>query len=365
MEGMPAHKKTASDIPPLPDVFDDDGRSTPTPIVGSRRMVVEVEEDETLPTESNVRAVDIDMEEKETVAPEKGEDEQFVADLPSPSIPAPSMSDSEMSDLPKPFSRPEAISRIVPPPSIPRPIEPPVADVSPVEDPVEPEPELVAVDEPSLPDFFTNPEPQDDAPLKINGLPIQDMTQTEQTPEEKMLEETVPQAYISETREIAKEVRSEKRNMLVTISIVVGAILVVVGLGGLALSTIISKPSPTVSTAATPKATTQPVASTTPVASASATPTASTTSKPLKVNVYNGTTIKGLAAKEAAILKDAKMTLGTVGNGDPKLAGTIIVPTGKKEVGTQIEGLLTGFTFKITESATATEISVTLGEPTP
>ena len=68
------------------------------------------------------------------------------------------------------------------------------------------------------------------------------------------------------------------------------------------------------------------------------------------------------AAKEAAVLKAAGFTTGTVGNGKPENAGTIVVAPTYKGLVSEIQTLLKDFTFTVKEDAKMTTIQVTLGE---
>ncbi|PWU23864.1 hypothetical protein C5B42_01540 [Candidatus Cerribacteria bacterium 'Amazon FNV 2010 28 9'] len=147
--------------------------------------------------------------------------------------------------------------------------------------------------------------------------------------------------------------------MLVSIFIILGMVLVAAGIVGLYVMTKKSSDQPI----ATPAPQATPVPTPTVVV-ATPTPTPDPALlKSVKVNVLNGTTTKGLAAKEAAVLKSAGFTLGTVGNGSPSDAGTISVPTGKTAIADAIKAALTGFTFTVTEDAKATQVTVTLGAP--
>lgn len=186
---------------------------------------------------------------------------------------------------------------------------------------------------------------------------------TAQSPEQQILEAAVPQAFVGEANEVATEVKKERKGVLVTFFIILGMILLAGGIVGLFLvsskkgeTTIVSTPQ----VAATPAPTPSPkvIVSTETIASASA-----ELKQSVKVNVLNGTAIKGLAAKEAAVLKQNGFTLGTVGNGNPALAGTIVVPTEKLVLGEEIKALLSDFTFTVTEDSKVSAITVTLGEP--
>jgi hypothetical protein len=185
-----------------------------------------------------------------------------------------------------------------------------------------------------------------------------------QSSETQVLEEVIPQAFVGEVREVAREVKQEKKSALVTTFLILGMILVAAGVVGLyILGTKKSgTPAPTPTPTPTPlQATPTPtptVIINTATESAELTPVTD-----LKVNVFNGTTIKGLAAKEAAVLKKAGYTIGNVGNGDPTKAGTITVPTGETAAATGIQSALSKFTFTVKEDAKATSITVVLPEP--
>ncbi len=175
-----------------------------------------------------------------------------------------------------------------------------------------------------------------------------------------------PQAVVGEINDAAGEGGSNKK--LIGIILMVLAVLIL-AIGGLFLyarnlfsPTSVPTPSPEV--VATPRPT--PVSTPTPVASASATPLPASESaalkKKVKVDVLNGTKIAGLATKQAAVIKAAGFVTGTVGNGDAADAGTIVVAPTYKALVIEIQNALKEFTFKVTEDAKATSITVTLGE---
>ncbi len=223
--------------------------------------------------------------------------------------------------------------------------------------------------EQKLPSFFV--EGEDQALTKEDETPpaVDTTVSMPQTPEEKMLETVVPQAFVGEVSQVAREVKQEKKGTLVTFFIILGMILVAVGAVGLYIlsvkkNTQVVTPAPT--SQPTPVAQATPAATPTVIvttATGSAVPTTSSPTTKLKVNVLNGTKVKGLAAKEAALLKKAGYVLGTVGNGDPGKAGTITVPTGSSSVAEGIKSILSNFTFTVSEDPKAKDITVTLGDP--
>jgi hypothetical protein len=210
-----------------------------------------------------------------------------------------------------------------------------------------------ATSEPALPSFFA----QD---LQSNVAPV---TPGQMDTPLNTIESTMPQAVVGEINQEASGGGGKK---ILGIVLVIVA-LIVLAVGGLILYAKnlfapVPLPTPTPTTAATPSVT--PSTGPTPVASGSATASQSAElKKKVKVDVLNGTTTAGLAAKQAAVLKAAGFTTGTVGNGTPANAGTIVVAPANKALATEITTLLKEFTFTITESAKATTIQVTLGEP--
>lgn len=224
--------------------------------------------------------------------------------------------------------------------------------------------------EPKLPSFFAENSRKvetvadEQVSEHHNVVPVASMS-APQSEETKVLEAIVPQAFVGEVREVAKEVKQEKKSALVTFFIILGMLLVAGGV--IALYILGTKkadgpsatPAPTPIVEATPNLTPTVIVNTATPSGELTTPTTD-----LKVNVFNGTAIKGLAAKEAAVLKKAGYTIGNVGNGDPTKAGTITVPTGETAVAQGIQAALADFTFTVTEDAKATSITIVLDEPT-
>lgn len=175
-----------------------------------------------------------------------------------------------------------------------------------------------------------------------------------------------PQAVVGEINEAA-DGDSGSNKKLIGIILMVLAVLIL-AIGGLFLyarnlfsPTSVATPIPEV--VATPRPT--PVPTATPAASASATLSASESAalkKKVKVDVLNGTKISGFATKQAALLKTAGFTTGTVGNGKAEEAGTIVYPAAYKGLVTEIKATLKDLTFTASESAKATSIVVTLGQ---
>ncbi|MEP7166643.1 MAG: LytR C-terminal domain-containing protein [Candidatus Woesebacteria bacterium] len=205
---------------------------------------------------------------------------------------------------------------------------------------------------PSLPSFFAED-------LQPNVVPV--YSEPADTPL-NTIEATMPQAVVGEIHQEAQRGNGKK---IVGIVLMILA-LIVLAIGGLVLYAKnlfapVALPTPT----PTPEATMHPTPtlSPTPAASSSATASASAElKKKIKVDVLNGTKTVGLAAKEAAILKTAGYVMGTVGNGKPENAGTIIVPPAYRALANDIVSLLKDFTFTVTENAKFTSIQVTLGE---
>lgn len=326
------HKKVSISEPPIdhiPDIFDEDGASSVIPSVkpGRGPTVVEVED------------ITIDVVEPDLSVPTIPEMPEEENDLPTPTVPfVPRSTPSE----PELVSVPESDE-------LSKESTAPMYSVRSNGQDVEPQ----------LPSFFTQsttaPVSQTIQEEESNVRSVQDTT---------MLEAMVPQAFVGEVREVATEAKQEKKGALVTFFIIVGMILVAGGVVGLYListhkSTPAPSPSPIVDATPLP---TPVVVVNTATSSAQTIGGESATTK-LKVNVLNGTTTKGLAAKEAAVLKKSGYVIGETGNGDPKLKGTIIVPTGQTDVATGIQSALSGFTFTVKEDAKATSITVVLGEP--
>lgn len=186
--------------------------------------------------------------------------------------------------------------------------------------------------------------------------------------QDKTLETAVPQAFVSEVREVASEVKRERKGTLVTIFILLGMVLVAGGVVGLFVMNT-KKQEGTVTPTASPVSESEATPSPTPtiiIDTESQTPEASVSAevkKEVKVDVLNGTAIKGLAAKEAANLRKAGFSIGAVGNGEPSKAGTIVVPEGKLALGEEIKAVLANYTFTVSQDAQVSVITVTLGEP--
>lgn len=319
----------------IPDIFDEDGARSVVPSLSPRRgpMMVEIED----------VTVDVIEPQAENSVPESIPQEN---DLPTPTEPVM----PEFSEAP---IEPERVIRDD-------------RETIPSEESLSPTYTVRSNGrdvEPALPSFFTeastppmsqtvSSQPQEES----NIAPVQDTS---------MLEAMVPQAFVGEVREVATEAKQEKKSAFVTFFIIAGMILVAGGvIGFYVLSTRksapASAPSPLVD--ATPMPTPLVVVQTATNSAQTAPADTTTPTTKLKVNVQNGTATKGLAAKEAAVLKKAGYTIGTVGNGDPALKGTIIVPTGQSDAATGIQSALSDFTFKVKEDAKATAITVVLGE---
>lgn len=217
--------------------------------------------------------------------------------------------------------------------------------------------------EQKLPSFFVGESDEKSAEVESPmELPTEPQSQ-----ETQVLESVVPQAFVGEVREVAREAKRERKGALVTIFIIIGMILVAAGVLGLFVMSTRKQggnqptPQPSAEVMASPEPTPTIIVNT---ATSSATASVSAEIKSeYKVNVLNGTAIKGLANKQAAILRKNDFVIGTVGNGDPAKAGTIVVPEGRLDMGEEIKTLLTEFTFTVSEDTTAKAITVTLGEP--
>jgi hypothetical protein len=217
--------------------------------------------------------------------------------------------------------------------------------------------------EQKLPSFFVGE--SDDKVSEAD--PIAELPTEPQSQETQVLESVVPQAFVGEVREVAREAKRERKGALVTVFIIIGMILVAGGVLGLFVMSTRKQggnqptPQPSAEVMATPEPTPTIIVNT---ATSSATASVSAEiKKEVKVNVLNGTAIKGLANKQAAILRENDFVVGTVGNGDPTKAGTIVVPEGRLDLGEEIKTLLTEFSFTVSEDSTVKAITVTLGEP--
>lgn len=223
---------------------------------------------------------------------------------------------------------------------------------------------LQAPEEPSLPSFFEH---------DLKGTVPADTVEPSapQSQEVKMLENTVPQAFVGEINEIGDDVKSEKKKLFGILLIVVAVMLLSLGLLVLYAKNIQqSSPGPTpASVITTPVPTTKAAMSPSPVATGSGSLTASGSGtladlkKKVKVDILNGTTVAGLASKQATVVKKAGYLTGTVGNGKPENAGTIAVSTANMALAQDIQKLLTEFTFTITKNEKLTTVQVTLGQP--
>jgi hypothetical protein len=331
LKSLPKRDKNEEPVVPhIPDVFDEDEKETVAP--AKQPVTIEVET-----TEITINGVE------ET--PEEATEDEVPDDVVSEPTPS---DDLPLPDLPR-SSRGMTTS-----------VEEVTSSALPESEPVMEESNLK---DPELPAFFSEPQVE----KKEEKTPVVSMLNTPQTKEEKILEAAIPQAFVGELAEVSKEVKREKKGALITTFIVVGMILIAAGLVGLYWVTSRksmgnTQPTPTPTVVATPVPTPLIIIHDTP-ASSSASMSAQI-KKALKVNVLNGTKVVGLAAKEASVLKKAGFTIGTVGNGDPDNAGTIVVPTGKLDIGNTVKDALTNFTFTVTEDEKVKDITVTLGQPT-
>lgn len=214
--------------------------------------------------------------------------------------------------------------------------------------------------EQKLPDFFVPDTETTPAAVEPKG---EALTQT------SVLESVVPQAFVGEVRQVAGEVQSEKKGTKITALIILGLLLVAGGVIG--LLTLNAKRGENQEILPTPTPMTQVEATPTPsptVVIKTATQSASVDPglwKSLRVHVLNGTTIKGLAAKEALVIKKLGFTIASVGNGDATRAGTIVVPEGKTDAGEAIQAGMENYVFTITQDPQAKELTVVLGTPNP
>lgn len=214
--------------------------------------------------------------------------------------------------------------------------------------------------EQKLPDFFVPDTDTTPTAVEPKG---EALTQT------NVLESVVPQAFVGEVRQVAGEVQSEKKGTKITALIILGLLLLAGGvIGLLSLNAkrgenqkILPTPTPMTQVEATPTPTPTIVIKT-------ATQSASVDPglwKSLRVHVLNGTTVKGLAAKEAAVIKKLGFTIASVGNGEVARAGTIVVPEGKLDAGEAIQAGLENYVFTVSEDPKAKELTVVLGTPNP
>lgn len=344
----------------IPDVFDeeDGGKEEKAELETKSPVVVEVEiEEEEVSEPAEKEDVVADEAEEQEESSDKATDSTSDSDLPKPSVikvhephqeeeREVEVEEEEENELPARETMPEPKA------------EPIINNHAKEED----------ADLPPLPSFFkeSQEEPQPEASSRPE--PAMSVPNLEA---QKVIESTLPQAVVGELHEVSREVKSEKRGALITIFIISGMLLVAAGLIGLYLVSTkrlnfgplaVATPMPTPEVTATPQATPTVI-----VHDQTATPAAAldltAAKKSTKVNVTNGTKIVGLAAKEAAVLKKAGFTLGTVGNGDPQAAGTIVVPTGKSDFGNAIKDALPDFAFTVTENAKAKDVTVTLDAP--
>lgn len=219
--------------------------------------------------------------------------------------------------------------------------------------------------EPALPSFFE----QDLKP----GTPVQTpMTQPmDQTtapigqPVSPMQSGVPAQAFVGEINEAAEGGGNTKK--------IIGIVLVILAIIVLAIGGLFLYAKSLFAPVELPKATPTPLPTVRPVATPATSPIASDSGKvasvsaemkkKVKVDVLNGTKIAGLATKEAAVIKKAGYTTGTVGNGVPANAGTIVVSPTYKAIAADIQKLLADFTFTVKEDEKMTTVQVTLGEP--
>ncbi len=361
MSPKPVTKHTTKHNVPIVNVFDEDQTETPSLQPARRPVVVEIENVEPempTPTPPSYTAP-----VPETPTPHAPEPQQPIVQRvwqsqQPVSEPQPQMA-PVMPIQPQVQAAPE-VSNIAPFVLAPQP------EVAPVMQPQAPVAAGMSA-EPTLPSFFEHD-------LK-NGMnqPVQQMQTQPLQPgipqgAPNMFADAsavAPQAVVGEINEAASEGGNNKK--LIGIILMVLAVLIL-AIGGLFLYarnlfSPTSVPTPTPEVVATPRPT--PVSTTAPVASESATLNASESAllkKKVKVDVLNGTKISGLATKEAALLKAAGFTTGTVGNGNADLAGTISYPAAYKALIPEIKSTLKDLTFTASESAKATSIVVTLGK---
>jgi hypothetical protein len=222
--------------------------------------------------------------------------------------------------------------------------------------------------EPALPSFFEQDLKADVAPATPAIPAAQPMPQSgmPSTQPVSPVQSGVPaQAFVGEINEAAEGGGNTKK--------LIGIILVVLAIIVLAIGGLFLYAKNLFAPVELPKATPRPLPTVRPVATPAASPVASDSGKvasvsaemkkKVKVDVLNGTKVAGLASKEAAIIKKAGYTTGTVGNGKPENAGTIVVSPTYKAVAVDIQKILADFTFTVKEDEKMTSVQVTLGEP--
>lgn len=348
----PKSRTTEDPEQPLPivNVFVEDDERSEAPVkppTSRQRVVVEVEEDDASAQSKEPAAAKIETE----VEPLMSEESET---MPEPDLPPPSL----------PVSKPVATAdaeNVRPQLQVPS-GETPNIRIADTEDPV-------------LPAFFSETtQPVDDAkeqpePEVPVTAPVPEENELEAVPESQQpqstfqsaAEQVMPQAFVGELHAINKDVKSEKKGIVILVIVII-LFFVILG-GGTAYWYMNNRGKSDVVVMVQPTASPLPVATMapTPVATQSAVLAASPSAT--KVNVLNGTSVSGLAAKEAAVLKKAGYTIGKVGNGLPASAGTITVPKGQKATGQAVASALSGYTFTVTESTASTEVTVTLGQP--
>lgn len=331
------HKSDDAKAPVIANVFDDDQKqeSTPAP---RQRVVVEVEE---------------------PAAP------SAPADLPSP----PSV-------LPPPTEvRVEPSAETTPAPA---PVEPSTSASTPAPQPAAPS----APVEPPLPAFFAQDLNGGSQPGQSSqtaqqavipppavtvdaSTPIPPITPSEQPV--SPVEAAVPQAFVGEIHEVSEGGGSKKK--IIGIVLIVFALLLLAGGLFLLFGRGLLTPTESEPVSVAPVTQSSPTPTASPLATGSAQLTATASGeltelkKKFSVSVLNGTSISGLAGKQADILRKAGYTMGSIGNGAARNAGTIVAPKEAAPLVADIQKLLSDFTFTATESATAKNITVTLGEP--
>lgn len=225
-----------------------------------------------------------------------------------------------------------------------------------------------ATPEPVLPSFFEHdlkgaPD-SSAAPAAPLTTDVSAQPTTTGTP---TLEGALPQAIVSEMSE-----GGDSKKKWIGIALIVLALLILlIGIFIIYAKKLSSPPATVTPTplVTQPQATSKPVASATPVATQSGSLTATTSAefkalqKKVKVDVLNGTKIAGLASKQASILKEAGYVTGRVGNGETANAGTIVTASSSAALVSDIQRILSDFTFKVTQDPKVTTVVVTLGEP--
>lgn len=345
-------KPSARHNVPIVNVFDEDSQA---PVQPARRpVVVEIEDVEsTPPTQpSNLGLPPVQpMYPSAPVQPMEQSDTQVQNISPFPPIQP--MNESPQAPIQQ---APMGV------PSVPTYTQTPYQAVVPEQRPM-----TGMSQEPVLPSFFEQDLKHDTAPAGMPVMPSITLTQPVQPNQQTVIssvEANIPQAVVGEINEISESGDGNKKMIGIVLMVIAVIILAIAGLFLYArnLFSPVAIPTPTPTPVATARPTIPPTATPSASDSGKLSSASAELKKKVKVDVLNGTKVAGLAAKQATVLKTSGYTTGTVGNGKPENAGTIVVAPTYKVLAEDIVKLLKDFTFTIKEDAKMTSIQVTLGE---